>query len=207
MLGLCLVSFASLPDGMQIEIAAALEDGFYSLAEQKIRSNTLDVAGKMDLTDQALLAHALWGQGRFQEVLDEISNNSDDGRLRYWMARAQMDLGNLEAGLLLLKGDQSVGLMADNRLRLKGSLLVQLDRLEEAEGVFLRFESIFQSDGAMAENGYDLAWVLRKQNRVDEALEQLRKVNAVATGELMYRARLLLAEILAEENASTRERR
>ena len=200
MLGLCLVSFASLPDGMHMEIAAALEDGFYSLAEQKIRSNTLDVAGKMDLTDQALLAHALWGQGRFQEVLDEISNNSDDGRLLYWMARAQMDLGNLEAGLLLLKGDQSVGLMADDRLRLKGSLLVQLDRLEEAEGVFLRFESMFQSDEAMAENGYDLAWVLRKQNRVDEALEQLRTVNAFATGDLMYRVRLLLAEILAEEN-------
>ena len=31
----------------------------------------------------------------------------------------------------------------------------------------------------MAENGYDLAWVLRKQNRVDEALEQLQKVEAV----------------------------
>ena len=199
-LGLCLVSFASLPDGMRIEVAAALEDGFYSLAEQQVRSNTLDKPGDMDLTDKALLAHALWGQGRFQAVLDEISNYSDDGRLRYWVARAHMDLGNLEAGLLLLEGDQSVGLMANDRLRLKGSLLVQLDRLEEAEGVFLRLDSMFESDGAMAENGYDLARVLRKQNRVDEAFEQLRKVEAIATGDLIYRIRLLLAELLMESD-------
>ena len=199
-LGLCLVSFASLPDGTRIEVSAALEDGFYALAEQQIRSNMLDKPGDMDLKDQALLAHALWGQGRFQAVLDEISNYSDDERLRYWVARAQMDLGNLEAGLLLLEGDQSVGLMAKDRLRLKGSLLIQLDRLEEAEGVFLRFNSMFESDGAMAENGYDLAWVLRKQNRVDEALEQLQKVEAIATGDLMYRVRLLLAELLMESD-------
>ena len=87
-LGLCLVSFASLPDGMRIEVSAALEDGFYSLAEQQVRSNMLDKPGDMDLTDKALLAHALWGQGRFQAVIDEISNYSDDGRLRYWVARA-----------------------------------------------------------------------------------------------------------------------
>ena len=70
-----------------MEVAAALEDGFYALAEQQIRSNTSDKSGDMDLIDQALLAHALWGQGRFHAVLDEISNYSDDGRLRYWVAR------------------------------------------------------------------------------------------------------------------------
>ena len=48
-LGLCLVSFASLPDGTRIEVAAALEDGFYALAEQQIRSNMLDKPGDMDL--------------------------------------------------------------------------------------------------------------------------------------------------------------
>ena len=78
--------------------------------------------------------------------------------------------------------------------------MVQLDRLEEAEGVFLRLDSMFESDGAMAENGYDLARVLRKQNRVDEAFEQLRKVEAIATGDLIYRIRLLLAELLMESD-------
>ena len=34
-LGLCLVSFASLPDGMRIEVAAALEDGFYALRSSR----------------------------------------------------------------------------------------------------------------------------------------------------------------------------
>ena len=195
--GFSLHSFASLPNEIRMEVTAALEDGFYALAEQQIRSNTQDKPGDMDLTDQALLAHALWGQGQFSAVLDEISNYSD-GRLRYWVARAQLDLGNLEASLLLLEGDQSVGLMANDRLRLKGSLLVKLNRLEEAEGIFLRFDSMFESDEAIAENGYDLAWVLRKQNRFDEALEQLRKVETIATGDLMYRVQLLSAELLIE---------
>ena len=71
-------------------------------------------------------------------------------------------------------GGRSVGWIDGERsAQIEGSLLIQLDRLEEAEGVFLRFNSMFESDGAMAENGYDLAWVLRKQNRVDEALVQL----------------------------------
>ncbi len=200
-LGLSLVSFASLSDAVRMEITAALEDGFYELAEQQIRSNARDVDGELDLVDQALLAHALWGQGRFEAVLDEISDASDDERLRYWVARTYMNLGDFEAGLARLEGDQSVGVMAVDRLRLKGRLLVELDRLEEAEGVFLRFESMAESDEAMAENAYDLAWVLRKQNRVDEALEQLRKVEAIAGGELIYRVRLLLAELLVESDA------
>ena len=200
-LGLSLVSFASLSDAVRMEITAALEDGFYELAEQQIRSSARDVDGELDLVDQALLAHALWGQGRFEAVLDEISDASDDERLRYWVARTYMNLGDFEAGLARLEGDQSVGVMAVDRLRLKGRLLVELDRLEEAEGVFLRFESMAESDEAMAENAYDLAWVLRKQNRVDEALEQLRKVEAIAGGELIYRVRLLLAELLVESDA------
>ena len=49
------------------------------------------------------MAHALPpGSRAFRAVLDEISNYSDDERLRYWVARTQMDL-RLEAGLLLLR--------------------------------------------------------------------------------------------------------
>ena len=105
----------------------ALEDGFYEIAEQHIRELMLTKDNTFVSTNLALLAHSLWGQGKLDEILVEMPNDPKEGDLKYWIARAYFDLENPNKALSTLEGDQSTGLMASNRLRLKGNILVSLD--------------------------------------------------------------------------------
>ena len=180
----------------------ALEDGFYELAEQHIRELILTKDNTFVSTNLALLAHSLWGQGKLNEILIEMPNNPKEGDLKYWIARAYFDLENPNKALSMLEGDQSTGLMASNRLRLKGNILVSLDRLDEAKGVFLRFESLFSNEPVINENSYDIALILQKQNRIDEALDRLLKLELISEGELLNKVQLMIAQLLIDSNVS-----
>ena len=84
---------------------------------------------------------------------------------------------------------------ADKRLLLKSDLLYQLGRLEEAAGVCLRYEQTFADQPNRDQNQYQLASILRDQQRYAEAEELLNTLILRKDGTYTERAELALAEL------------
>ena len=188
------VSAAIIEDERALE--AALEDGFYSLAERSIRELlTRDVSSIEVERLQLLLSHALYGQQKYREIKAISTDYMPDERFTYWLACAHRGLAAYDEALEVLDGDQSKGLWADKRLLLKSDLLYQLGRLEEAEGVCLRYEQTFADQPNRDQNQYQLASIFRDQQRYGEAEELLNTLILRKEGTYTERAELALAEL------------
>ncbi|RKX42673.1 MAG: hypothetical protein DRP64_09470, partial [Verrucomicrobia bacterium] len=81
-------------------IKASLDDGFFALAEQQARGvfrSGPDKATEREAT--LLLAHALWGQKRYSEMLDLLEGRDGEPGYVYWRARAHFELKQYDAAL------------------------------------------------------------------------------------------------------------
>lgn len=187
-------------------VMAALEDGFYELAERRIREADA-LQGEEDVEWAVLLAHALWGQGGFEALIEEIEAPERDGRLLYWVARAWVGLEDSSQALRVLGLDPQMDGMGAERLRLRSRLLLEMDRLGEAEGAMLRFDAMFGAHPDVWENRFEMALAVRAQGREEEALQQMLDVEEKTSGALKKRAELVVAEwLVSEDVAGARER-
>ncbi len=185
----------------QQAVMAALEDGFYELAERRVREAGA-LEGDEGVEWSVLLAHALWGQGRFETLIEEVDAPERDGRLLYWVARAWEGLDDGLAALGVLELEPQVDAMGAERLRLRGRLLLDAGRLVEAEGVMLRFDAVFGEHSSAWENRFELALVVRAQGREEEALKQMLVVERERSGALGRRAQLVVAEWLGDQDVA-----
>ena len=118
-------------------IQASLDDGFYALAEQQARGVLLE--GPNDAEEQdalLLLAHALWGQKRYSEMVALLKGVGDDPGYLYWRARALYELNAYaEALAVLSRGGDALTESAYKpaALRLEGRAQQLLGRLDDAE--------------------------------------------------------------------------
>ncbi len=151
-------------------IASALEDGFFEMAERNARKALEQADDEEKHKLHLLLVHALWGQERYVEAL-EIANGTQDHPLRnYWLARTLHALGRHEEALQALKGDQTQGYHAAERLRLKAYLLHQTGQLDEAGKAYLLFKRYFAKHPEQMENQLDLARLMAARGRFQEAV-------------------------------------
>ena len=81
-------------------IKASLDDGFFVLAEQQARGALRSEPREVDERDAALLlAHALWGQKRYSEMIDLLARYNGEPGYVYWRARAYFELKRFDTAL------------------------------------------------------------------------------------------------------------
>ena len=177
-------------------LEAALEDGFYPLVESSIKELLArEIPSEEAAHLRSLLAHAFYGQEKYDELSELASRHGSDDRFVYWLACAYRGLYAYEQALSVLEGDQSEGLWAAKRLLLKSDLLYRVGRLEEAEGVALRCQSVFHDPADRDQNIYQLAMIVRDQQRFEEAENLLNSLIERGQGNYMERAELVLADL------------
>ena len=155
-------------------IRAALDDGFYSLAEQLSRGVLRANSNKEQRREATLLlTHALWGQKRYSEMLSLLKDYTVEADFVYWRARALYELKRFDEALGLLNGafEPLAGSpYAPAALRLKGQMEQGTGKLTEAEASFRLFIAAFPEHPDRLGNQFDLAETLAVQSRVPEAL-------------------------------------
>ncbi len=189
-------------------IKASIDDGFFSLAEQQARGVFRSKPNKATEHEATLLlAHALWGQKRFSEMLDLLGGRGDEPGYVYWRARARFELKQYDSALQDLAA-AGVG-MAESRyvppaLRLQGHIERITGQLDAAESTFLRFAEEFPDHRDQVENLFDLAGVHARQKRIPEAIAAYEVLAEEQNENAAQRARLKLAHLLytlgADEN-------
>ncbi len=154
-------------------IQASLDDGFFSLAEQQARGVLLTEPNEADRREATLLlAHSLWGQKRYSEVLRQLMEEDNGPDMAYWRARAYFELRQYENALdALLAGDEGMEgtAYAPAALRLKGRMQQLMGRLEEAEKTYKQFARDYPWHAGTVDNMLDLADVYLAQERYSEA--------------------------------------
>jgi tetratricopeptide (TPR) repeat protein len=186
-------------------IQASLDDGFYALAEQQARGILRDNPNDAEERDALLLlAHALWGQKRYTEMIMMLQGVEDDPGYTYWRARALFDLHRYEDALSVL--DRGKDALTESHyelvsLRLRGRAQQFSGRLAEAEATYEAFAQAYPEHAGALENQFDLADIYLMQKRIPEAMviyETLAVGDDRAGGQ---RARLKLARVLYTEGA------
>ncbi len=186
-------------------IQASLDDGFFMLAEQQARGVLRSEPTEADGRKAALLlAHALWGQKRYSEMLGLLKGYNEALGFAYWRARANFELKRYDAVLKILD-DAGEG-MAGSRyapsiLRLKGRTEQLAGRLDAAEATFLRFAKEFPDHPEYIENQFDLATVYARQKKIPEAIATYEGLADGENKHAAQRARLKLAHLLYTQGA------
>ncbi len=189
-------------------IRASLDDGFFTLAEQQARG-VLRADPKADEAREAalLLAHALWGQKRYSEMLELLKNYDGEPGFVYWRARAYFELKRHDDALSVLNGagePMGESRFAPATARLKGRVERELGDLAAAEKTYQNFATDFPKNRAFTENQFDLAEIYVLQKRVPEAMAVYETLAEGANERASQRARLKHAHLLhtlgAEEN-------
>jgi predicted negative regulator of RcsB-dependent stress response len=187
-------------------VKASLDDGFFALAEQQARGilrSDADEGKKHEAT--LLLAHALWGQKRYSEMLALLKGNPGDPGFAYWRARANFELKRNDAALKILSGTDLAGSpYAPAALRLEGRIDILAGKPAEAEAAFRGFASNFPNHPDWAANQFDLAEAYTLEKKIPEAIAVYDALTRGKDGRVEQRARLKLAHLLytqgAEEN-------
>lgn len=139
--------------------SAALEDGFYDLAQKQLERILKETgSGSRDRVQVlVLLAQAYWGQGNFENMLklteDGLgkSRTSENGALVYWHAVAQYELGHHDRALSELDGfatrfpDDACGPKA---ARLVAWCQLKAGRTAEALSAFAAFDKQYGASTA-----------------------------------------------------------
>ncbi|HSR87705.1 MAG TPA: tetratricopeptide repeat protein, partial [Pontiella sp.] len=150
-------------------IQASLDDGFYALAEQQARGILRDNPGDAEQRDALLLlAHALWGQKRYTEMIVMLQGVDNDPGYAYWRARAFFELHRYDEALSALDGGREA--LSESQyepvsLRLRGRLQQLSGRLAEAEATYEAFAQTYPDHADALENQFDLADVYLMQKR------------------------------------------
>jgi TolA-binding protein len=194
-------------------ITAALDAGFYSLSEEHARAALLKEPSDRDHRTLTLfLAHSLWGQKRYAEVVDLLAAEDYAPCMAYWRARAFFDLGQYDRALEALQAAEEEpkdASYAPAVMRLRGRVEQELERFEEAERSYQQFAEAYPAHSDMLDNMFDLADVYMAQGKYDEARALYAALLEVPddTGSML--ARLKLAHVLyttgsAEDVAAAR---
>jgi TolA-binding protein len=198
---------APLPVGVLLpNIKTSLEDGFFSLAEQQARGILRSSANENQKHEATLLlAHALWGQKRYSEMLTLLKNNPTAPGFAYWRARANFELKRNEAALKILsETDLTESPYAPAALRLKGRIEILTEKPAKAESTFLRFASNFPNHPDRTANQFDLAETYTLERKIPEAIAVYDALSREKNSRVAQRAQLKLAHLLytqgAEEN-------
>ena len=150
-------------------IKASLNDGFFMLAEQQARGILRsDPNERAEREAALLLAHALWGQKRYSEMLDLLTLYNGESGYIYWRARANFELKRYEMALTVMNGAEDLegSPYAPSILRLKGYVEQLMGRSDAAEATFRQFAKEFPLHRERIENQFDLAAILIHQKRV-----------------------------------------
>ncbi len=181
-------------------IQASLDDGFYSLAEQQARGVLLAEPEEPDRRDATLLlAHSLWGQKRYSEMLRLLMAEDNGPDMAYWRARAYYELRQYDNALdALLAGEEGMTgtPYAPVALRLRGRMEQLMGHLDEAEKTYKQFAVDYPAHKDSVDNMLDLADVYMAQERYADAkalYEALLKDENEAGAQ---RAQLKLAHLL-----------
>ena len=194
-------------------VKASLDDGFYALAEQQARGAIRSDPDKETLREaELLLAHALWGQRRYSEMLVRLDPTEKDSGVKYWRARALFELKQYDAALQCLRDsstEMEEGHFGPSALRLEGHIDYRMGQLQAAEEAFLLFSTQFPTHRDAVENQFDLAEVYVDQQKIDEAMRVYEGLEEQAPGYTAQRAQLKLAHLLyvyAADSSTDRSR-
>jgi len=188
------------PAGRLPNIKASIDDGFFSLAEQQARGVLRaepDEASKREAV--LLLAHALWGQKRYSEMLDLLEGRTGEPGYVYWRARAHFELKQYDAALqgLAEGGEEMAGSRyAPAALRLMGHTEQFRGWLDAAEATFLRFAEEFPDHRDRIENLFDLAEIYVGREKMPEAIATYEVLSEEQDAHAAQRAQLKLAHLL-----------
>jgi TolA-binding protein len=186
-------------------IQASLDDGFYALAEQQARGILRDDPGAAEERDALLLlAHALWGQKRYSELIVTLKGVDDDPGYAYWRARAFFELHRYEEALSAL--DEGRAALSESHyepvsLRLRGRVQQLSGRLAEAESTYQTFAQTYPEHPDALENQFNLADIYLLQKRIPEAMSIYETLSQGDDRNGAQRARLKLAHVLYTEGA------
>lgn len=182
-------------------IRAALEDGFYSLAEHQaleVLRGEPDVAGEEEV--RLLLARALWGQKRYADLLEALDGVDRSAETEYWRARAFYGLKQYDDALAVISGaeleDFSMEPWGASMLRLKGRVEEEAGQLEEAVASYSLFAQTFTNHIERVDNQFDLAAAYELLGQTTDAVAVY---DALAVGEessVVWRAKLALGRTL-----------
>ncbi|MEI6970476.1 MAG: tetratricopeptide repeat protein [bacterium] len=181
---------------------AALEDGFYELAEKSFRDCRLTATNGAPEADQALilLACAMHGQRRYQDMLSLLSPLSSPAAC-YWRAVAYFDLQQYEkvtAALADFDTAYSSNQYSTHALRLLADCHLQTGRTNEALKVFSRLENTPGDSPAKESNLLDWARTLVDAGQTARAKEVLeRLINRSPQTSEGRQGQLLLGRLLA----------
>jgi len=186
-------------------VKASLDDGFFALAEQQARG-VLRSGPDKDTGREAtlLLAHALWGQKRYSEMLDLLASHDGEPGFVYWRARAHFELKQYDAALQSLaeaEADMTGSYYAPSALRLKGHIEQLTGRFDDAEATFLQFAEEFPNHSDRIENLFDLAAVYVDRKKAPEAIAVYETLAQEPDEQAAQRARLKLAHLLYTHGA------
>lgn len=186
-------------------VKASIDDGFFALAEQQARG-VLRADPDDETRHEAvlLLAHALWGQKRYTEMLDMLEGRGDRAGYVYWRTRARYELRQYGAALMEMEGadpGMKGSAYAPAGLRLQGHVEQRLGWLDVAEATYRRFLKLYPDHGERVANLFDLAEVLVLQAKVPEALAVYGMLAEEKNARASQRARLKQAHLLYTESA------
>ncbi|QBG47570.1 tetratricopeptide repeat protein [Verrucomicrobia bacterium S94] len=186
-------------------IRASLDDGFFVLAEQQARGVVLlEPKEEEAIEANLLLAHALWGQKRYSELLLELKGLSGDPGFAYWRARAHFELRQYAQALEILNtaGEELANSRyAPSALRLKGFMEKKTGQLAAAEATYTQFADHFPNHQYLTENRFDLAEVYALQLRIPEAIALYEQLGESENTNTASRAKLKLAHLLYTQGA------
>ncbi len=190
------------------KIRASLDDGFFVLAEQQARGVLrAEPKEKAEREAALLLTHALWGQKRYSEMLDLLSEYNGEPPFVYWRARAHFELKQYDQALKILEdgaAEMAESVYAPSALRLKAYMLKTTGEFEKAEAAYQQFAKDYPEHEDALFNQFDLAEILVLQKRIPEAIAAFEALVENKDPAVSQRAMLKLGHLLytqgAEEN-------
>lgn len=194
---------ASEVDVRYPRVSAALNDGFYTLAEEgllKILETNPEPQAEQEAL--ALLAHALWGQQRYTDLLDLLEEYEESPELAYWRALAQTELQRFDEAMALIERNRDAlekGPYAAQMLRLSGRLFAQAGDLDTAIEQYKMFDRRFPAHPDALNNLFDLVDLYLRSG--DRALAEvlLKQTMQSEVEQEKDRATLRYVELLLEE--------
>ncbi|MCU0857230.1 MAG: tetratricopeptide repeat protein [Pontiellaceae bacterium] len=191
------------------KIQAALNDGLYPLAEQKIwealsTKRTPDEEAALNI----LLMRALAGQKKTDDAVilsDESAHLPQQDAFVYWRARILFDAGRFQEVFQTVKSLPENSVYAPAALRLKGRAEQLAGDSLAAQKTFESFRKQFPDDESAAQNLLDLASIYLARNEKDNATGALNELlerfpdNAAASAARLEAGRQLIANGTAED--------
>ncbi|MCF7848725.1 MAG: tetratricopeptide repeat protein [Kiritimatiellales bacterium] len=186
-----------------VKIDAALNDGFYQIAEQQVAAFLATSPPDAERHKAALLmAHALWGQQRHDDTLKLLASYGYEPGFIYWRARSLYELGRYAEGFKLLNENDAklaASKYASVALRLKGHIQLKAGQLDAAEKSFAEFAKKYPKSAEATENALDLADIYQRRNKTTDAVKVLKGVVGGSDKEAAQKAKWQLGHLLSEQ--------